>query len=48
VLDLLEPLGCELEEARSQLLGLLAGCADRGPDQRNALLSLSKKLASAL
>jgi hypothetical protein len=45
---LLEPLGGELDEARPQDLGLGDRDADRGADQRNALLRRSKKLGSGL
>ncbi len=45
---LLEPLGRQLDEARPELLGLREGGADRGADQRNALLSLLKKPGSEL
>ena len=41
-LALLEPLGRELDEAGSELLGLSARRRDGGPDQRKALFSLSK------
>lgn len=43
---LLEPLGSELEEARSELLGGLVRHGDRSPDQWNALFSLWKKPSS--
>jgi len=42
-LALLESLGRELDEAGAELFRLGVGRRDGGPDQRNALLSLSKK-----
>ncbi len=45
---LLEPFRGELEEACTQQLGFGAAHADRGANQRKALFSLSKKLASGL
>jgi hypothetical protein len=48
VLALFESPGCELDEAGAELFGLGGGRRDGGPDQRNALLSLSKKPWSGL
>ena len=45
-LDLLEPLGRELEEAGAEQLGVTGGGGDGGADQWNALFSFSKKPAS--
>ena len=42
-LGLLESLRCELDEPGAELFRLGEGRRDGGPDQRNALLSLSKK-----
>src|SRR5262245_35271396 len=47
-LDLLEAVGSELHEQCAQLLRAAGRNADRGADQRNALLSLSKKPSSGL
>jgi hypothetical protein len=44
---LLEAVRGQLAEAGAQLLGTGGGSADRGPDQRKALFSFSKKLGSA-
>jgi hypothetical protein len=45
-LGLLEAVRRELEEPRAGFLGLCEGDADGGADQRNALLSFSKKPSS--
>jgi hypothetical protein len=45
-LVLLEPIRRQLEEARPELLELVAAGADRGTDQRKALLSLRMKPSS--
>ena len=45
-LGLLEPLGSELDEARSELLGFVGGRGDGGADQWKARFSFSKKPGS--
>src|SRR5262249_45355155 len=45
-LRLFEPLGRQLDEARTQLLEKRGRCGDRGADQRKALLSLRMKPSS--
>jgi hypothetical protein len=46
MVDLLEALRCELDEAGPQVFGQVPGDTDRRADQRNALFSLSKKPSS--